>query len=250
MSLDGLVFYDQFGRLRPHQIALVFVGVVVLFLGVWVVSAIQPTGQGGVDVGTWVEEDEELEMATDHSPLLGGDDLFEPAEIESDPIEHPQTQTPITNHSTRFSNPSSPSSPMSPMSPTTRARIRHRGPRYGTLIPELVHPGAPTGFSIGLGAASPGFVLRPGSMSIAGEGDRRGSGAYRRVRSRSEGQPGLGTIMRSEVEEEGRRENQVERTLREWERPVETGQSREGWWRRFRKRKEGRIRLDEEGDGG
>jgi len=59
MSLDGLVFYDQFGRLRPHQIALVFVGVVVLFLGVWVVSAIQPTGQGGVDVGTWVEEDEE-----------------------------------------------------------------------------------------------------------------------------------------------------------------------------------------------
>ena len=248
------MFYDQFGRLRPHQIALVSLGVAVLLLGVWVVSAIQPTGQGGVDVGTWVEEDEELEPR-DQSSLPGGDHSPEPAEMEPNPLENPFT-LPITR-TAMLSNPLSPSLPMPPMSPTTRARFRQRGPRYGTLIPELVHPGAPTGFSIGLGAASPGFVLRPGSMSIASSGESSapasGFGGGRRVRSRSEGVVGIEAIMRGDVRRQGEEGNiQRAEISRELERPVraETREPREGWWRRLLRRGDGRIRLPEDGEAG
>lgn len=206
------------------------------------VSAIQPTGQGGVDVGTWAEEEDELESA-EHSPLLGGHRFSEPGEVDPDPLEH--RRTPVMAETAMLSNPSSPSSPMSP---TTRARFRHRGPRYGTLIPDLVHSGAPSGFSIGLGAASPGFVLRPGSMSISRVGERSGSGTYRHMRRRSEGLAGLHGIARDEEDQTGG--NRVEEPLRGWERPAEIATTRDGWWMRFRRSGEGRIKVAGEGEGG
>lgn len=252
MSSDGLVFYDQFGRLRPYQIALVSIGVAVLLLGVWVVSAIQPTGQGGVDVGTWVEEEDELDT-NDQSPLLGGDHFTEPAEIG--PASPQDRHTPLFQHSSMLSNPLS---PRPPMSPATRARFRNRGPRYGTLIPDLVHAGAPTGFAIGLGVSSPGFVLRPGSMSMTSTAERSGSGTNRRF-SRSEGPTGIEAIMSGQVgvtglTDEGRgnvenRENREEETLREWERPGEVLR-RERWWKRFWPRAQRRIKLDEQEEAG
>lgn len=240
------MFYDQFGRLKPYQIALVSIGVAILLLGVWVVSAIQPTGQGGVDVGTWVEEEDELE-STDESPLLGANESPRALESETDPLGNPSVQTPVMLESTVLSNPLS---PPTPLSPTTRSRFRHRGPRYGTLIPELVHPGAPTGFSIGLGAASPGFVLRPGSMSLLFDGETSGSGTFRRLRTRSEGPAGIEAIMRGDAAEQEDRENQAEATLRHWERPADNAERRNSWWRRLIKRGEGKIRLEEGSEGG
>ncbi|KAJ9091054.1 hypothetical protein QFC19_009291, partial [Naganishia cerealis] len=54
---DGLVFYSQFSELSRVQVALVTVGIIVLLVGVWSVSAIEPiTGESGVHLGTWVDD--------------------------------------------------------------------------------------------------------------------------------------------------------------------------------------------------
>jgi hypothetical protein len=272
-NLDGLVFYDQFGRLAVYQIILVSLGVLVLLVGVWVVSAVQPTGQGGVDMGTWVEEEDGDMEFEQTSPLFRqyldnnhtSEDRLQESPTSSSPpsplvpYSQPQPQPPTTHAHTRTqlahgstSSPStptiyapgvfdSPSNPESPLSPTTSARRRRRT-RYGTLVPDLPQ-GAPTGFSIGLGAASPGFVLRPagGSFSIQGGG---------RGRSRSEDVRGIQAIMRGEHlhgEEEGV-EDQMGGERRE---------RRQSWFGRIvgsGAGKKGKIRLDEDegglGDGG
>ncbi|KAK8864595.1 hypothetical protein IAR55_001845 [Kwoniella newhampshirensis] len=278
---DGLVFYDQFGRLATYQIVLVSLGVAILLLGVWVVSAIQPEG---VEVGTWLEDEDESDEEMDDelepgegATLLGGDTSVEPGPLSptgAGPLDHSMEEsmsrsnppnrsnstsgnpeTPPAFHRAVFSNPGSPSSPLSPR---TRHHHRHRGPRYGTLIPDLAPHGAPTGFSIGLGAASPGFALRSGS--IGGEGGHwhsHGHGPMRFGRSRSEGPAGIAAIMRGEDPrvnesraeqetatrnvEEG--DNHAEAALRHWEEQPRTG----AWWERFFGR--GRIKLNgEEGD--
>jgi hypothetical protein len=186
--IDGLVFYDQFGRLAIYQIVLVSLGVLVLLVGVWVVSAVQPTGQGGVDMGTWVEEEEEGDMEfSETSPLFrqyendhsNSNDISESPTSTSPPLHYPQPNsapaTP-TIHAPGVFDDSNPPSPTLSMTNKRRRRTR-----YGTLVPDLPQ-GAPTGFSIGLGASSPGFVLRPagGSFSHPTEGVTGG----RRGRSR------------------------------------------------------------------
>ena len=190
VRIDGLVFYDQFGQLKPYQITLVSVGVAILLLGVWVVSLIRPAGDG-IEVGTWVEDEDESESGENFfaEPYHDDSETLEEAVADVDAVE---TQTPTqAGHSRRRSiltSPQSPtsatfvSSPMSPLSPTTR---RRHPPRYGTLMPEYAPIGAPTGFSIGLGAASPGFVLRSSSLG----------GGHRRGRTQSEGQAGIIAIM-------------------------------------------------------
>jgi hypothetical protein len=319
------VFYDQFGRLAPHQIALVSLGVALLLLGVWVVSAVQPTGDGGVDVGTWVEEDEAIRMEAEESPLLGREQFEEPLSYEHDEregehdqihgYEYEHGQEPPSSASTlaaegypqpqlhprhlpgisAASVPTSPAipspiSPTGPWSPTTVSGAgmysptsRRRRPRYGTLLPDFAPVGAPTGFAIGLGAASPGFVLRPGSFSVP---------AGKRVRSRSEGTGGIEAVIRgvgvgvvvgggsvgsppvglgvramrrsesdsargglggdndAVIEEEGlgggqhENENEVERQLRGWR----WTQPRRSIWDRFWNRDQG-VRLPEDSEG-
>jgi hypothetical protein len=166
---DGLIFYDQFGRLATHQIVLMSIGVAVLLVGVWVVSAIQPTGDGGIEVGTWVEEEQlatdpealdELEAA-DGATLLDGDEVSEPEAIPDSPLDGP-------THG--------PGGSPGALSPTRRRR-----PRYGTLIPDLGGAGVPTGFAFGIGAASPGFALRSASTTPG----RRNTFSHSRSRSTS-----------------------------------------------------------------
>jgi len=267
-DIDGLMFYDQFGRLAVYQIILVSLGVLVLLVGVWVVSAVQPTGQGGVDMGTWVEEEDgdmEFEetsplfrQSLDHSVGVGG---FHESPISSSPPSplvpysqpqpHTRTQPQLQLAQGSTSSPStptfqapgvfdSPSNPGSPLSPTTSARRRRRT-RYGTLVPDLPQ-GAPTGFSIGLGAASPGFVLRPAGGSFSMQGGARG-------RSRSEDIRGIQAIMRGEhlrSEEGGEEEEDLgghggerrERRQSRFGRIVGNGHGRKG-----------KIRLDEDEGG-
>jgi hypothetical protein len=229
--VDGLVFYDQFGRLRPFQIALVSVGVAILLLGVAVVSAVQPEGSGGVDVGTWVEEESV-------SGDIEGDDITNPLSPttlpytdepeETDPLS--QVVSPTMPDLSVFS--SGVSSPRTPLSPT-----RRRGPRYGTLLPEYAPVGAPTGFSIGLGAASPGFMLLP----EGGHHTTHGAGPGHRGRSRSEGQRGIEAIMAGHGGFDGPEDAVVE--------GQERSRRRDSWWNRIIPGGEGRIRLgnDEEG---
>ncbi|ORX35726.1 hypothetical protein BD324DRAFT_657206 [Kockovaella imperatae] len=193
---DGLVFYDQFGSLRPYQIALVSIGVAILLVGVWVVSLIRPAGQGGIEVGTWVEDDESVcdgADPTDGFSVFGEDINDDPEEIVSpmsdQPIDH---TTPPRLSQTTSSQPPSPTSPTSLLSPLSPGARRRHPPRYGTLISEYAPLGAPTGFSIGLGAASPGFVLRSSSLN---------SGTNRRTRGRtqSESEAGIQAIISDEV---------------------------------------------------
>ncbi|ODO06401.1 hypothetical protein L198_01633 [Cryptococcus wingfieldii CBS 7118] len=276
----GLVFYDQFGQLATYQILLVSLGTALLLLGVWIVSAIQPEG-AAVEVGTWVEDncnsdsesdvDEELE-AGEGATLLGGDTSNEPE--SSEPARHPRPSdlsippTPPGRYHPVFAP--SPGTPASPLSPRIRQHShsqshgphghRHRGPRYGTLIPDIGPHGAPAGFSIGLGAASPGFALRSGSMSEYshhphGHGTaHHGSGSLlgpegRNRRSGSDGPLGLGAIMRGEnpdVENQidaRDQEGDVEEALRGWD----TQRTTRRWWdvRRLWKG-EGKIRLAED----
>ena len=275
--IDGLVFYDQFGRLKTYQIVLVSIGVAVLLLGVWVVALIKPTGEGGVDVGTWVEDadsDSECEgvEAGEEATLLGGERFLEPEEEvfePASPVPHAEPglpQSPAWPYSPR-----SMSSPRlgGPLSPTRR---RSRGPRLGTLLPEYGGaPHAPAGFSIGIGAASPGFVLRSESQH---HGHVHANGhVRRRSRTQSEGQAGIidlirghrgsrGTSMdlareqeheqrRRSADQERRGENDAEHALRGWEE-TEVHRRRVSWWRSLfgSTEGEGKIRLDDDRAGG
>ncbi|WRT66551.1 uncharacterized protein IL334_003510 [Kwoniella shivajii] len=278
---SGMVFYDQFSRLSTIQITFVSLGVAILLIGVWVVSAVQP--DSAVDVGTWIEEEsnidieeegesffphQESQSPTDHDengPLAPSSQISNQDRMtQSYPQPQSQrtslnftnnnndeTSTPPTLHRSVFSNPDIPSptrahphpqTPTSPLSPISR---KHRRTRYGSLIPDLVPTGAPTGFSIGLGASSPGFALRSGSFSHDGEfhphhghsplighpnananasGSGSGSGSgliglglnsesghgHSRIRSRSEGQRGLMAIITGQDESayEARTEDQ------------------------------------------
>lgn len=250
------MFYDQFGRLAVYQIVLVSLGVLVLLIGVWVVSAIQPTGQGGVDMGTWVEEEDEEMEFTETSPMLDHDesDRRQSAPPSTTAHRSPTASPPLLTYSqprppplnTEVAGPpqtpvfvESPAIPDSPLSPTSARRRRRT--RYGTLVPELAPAGAPTGFSIGLGAASPGFVLRPAGGSFTHHG---------RGRSRSEDVRGIQAIMRGEHVGQG--ENEGEAEVRQWDeqgshpQAQSTRPRRQSWFERITGRRRGPIRLEDE----
>lgn len=131
---DGLVFYDQLGRLSPHQIVLVTLGTAVLLVGVWAVSSAQPEG---VELGTFADEWEE-------EALCDEPECTEHEELVRSPTGANYDAAPC------------------PASPTHRRRSR-----YGTL---REYQRAPAGFAFGIGAASPGFALRSNSLGSAGEG--------------------------------------------------------------------------------
>ena len=179
-----------------------------MLVGVWSVSAIQPTGAGGVELGTWAEESDDEEH-DDELEAGGGARLL--GAFTDEPIDALAHITPRLNSDVFVSPPTSPLSP----------RHRHH-PRYGTLIPELAPQGAPAGFTIGIGASSPGFVLRSGSVSHPVR-----SPMGRHSRSRSEGAA-------------------VEETLRDWER--EPPREDEGFMQRVRRGLgwKGRIKLDDD----
>ncbi|KAF5355626.1 hypothetical protein D9756_003769 [Leucocoprinus leucothites] len=56
--VNGLVYFDQVQFIKASHLCLVGLGIVILLGGVWVVSI--HSGGGGVDVGTWSEEDEDV----------------------------------------------------------------------------------------------------------------------------------------------------------------------------------------------
>jgi hypothetical protein len=200
-------------------------------------------------MGTWVEEEEEGDMEfSETSPLFrqyendhsNSNDISESPTSTSPPLHYPQPNsapgTPAIHAPGVFddSNPPSPTLSLS--------NKRRRRTRYGTLVPDLPQ-GAPTGFSIGLGASSPGFVLRPagGSFSHPNEGVNGG----RRGRSRSEDIGGIQAIMRGDPLSPLGQDS-----VQEGEEVEGSGERRESWFGRLVGRK-GKIRLDEtNGDGG
>jgi hypothetical protein len=187
------VFYSQFSELAPHQIALVTVGIAVLLVGVWSVSAIEKTGEGGVQVGSWADEPE-FSDDEDDTPYMD-----EPSEMGN------QDDTSIPP-SPVLTTASGPTPPMSPSASTHSKRRRSSGYQaiYGTLIPELAPPGVPAGFSIGFNTSSPGFSLRTAhgrsnSMGEMSDGITRSHlGGGKRGLSLDRGRPSSGSEGRTD----------------------------------------------------
>jgi hypothetical protein len=156
--VDGLVFYSQFSELAPHQIALVTIGIAVLLVGVWSVSAIEPeTGEGGVHLGSWADEADCSADEDESSPTWTESFTDEPSGDEASlfVIGHGD-EVPSSSRSAPYTPPLSPSLAVS----SRRRRSSGYQARYGTLLPELAPPGVPAGFSIGFNTSSPGFTLR------------------------------------------------------------------------------------------
>lgn len=65
-----MIYFDQFGYLSTLHLLLVILGIVVLLTGVWIVSFPPGGQQGGIDVGTWGEEDECDEAHDEHNETL------------------------------------------------------------------------------------------------------------------------------------------------------------------------------------
>lgn len=164
---DGLVFYSQFSELSRLQISLVTCGIVVLLIGVWSVSAIEPsTGESGVHLGTWaddisdtecnISEENRIPFTDEPVSLMAGESA-----VESAPA------TPVLREQGQFGHSTGPksarhqlASALPPNLQEDPVRRHSMHTRYGTLIPELVPPGLPTGFSIGFNTSSPGFAIR------------------------------------------------------------------------------------------
>ncbi|TDL28430.1 hypothetical protein BD410DRAFT_811560 [Rickenella mellea] len=168
--VNGLVYFDQFGLLTTLHLALVSLGIVILLGGVWLVTF--QAGGGGVDVGTWQEEDEvDSESFTDltvseqrptHSRIITS-----PAQLETpEPVSTPFPTT-STGDTSALDDETDATPPTSPLS----QRMRRRRSRFTSFLqPTDSHaavggsstlnlPGG--GFSIGLSPVSPGFALLP-----------------------------------------------------------------------------------------
>ena len=212
----GLVYFDQLSQLTGLKLGLVGLGVAVLLLGVGAVSMGGCSGSdkgceggGGVGVGVWVEEEEEEEpvseegyfdepYADDPASLPGSAARLPPSptlpsgrprpslpNIHTSPQGHLPPRRSSTVHSHARYLPFSPTLP--PPSPTAPHRAGHEQGQSA----EQQHPTSTGLFSIGLGAASPGFFVvgrQAGGHSRSGSLD----GAAGRRRSEPAPRSGLG----------------------------------------------------------
>lgn len=185
--VNGLVYFDQFSLIPWNHLALVGLGIIILLGGVWVVSF--NSGGGGVNVGTWRDEDSEEsesdgsepceEVSPDTRGRPGRDTIVlgRSAISESDASSyfthdaHPRTTSPgPTRRIQDYTALPQGASDRPNLNIRTGAQRRRqatelRSPvqqhhHHNTLSPQL--PGTlGTGFSIGISPASPGFVVVP-----------------------------------------------------------------------------------------
>lgn len=140
----------------------------VLLIGVWSVSAIEPaTGEGGVHLGSWADEISEDECNISDEHRLPFSDEPDQINLRGDSAVDSAPATPQLSDQGAFGSGSWPKLPRNhPVSPLPSHLLadpprRHSmHTRYGTLIPELAPPGLPAGFSIGFNTSSPGFAIR------------------------------------------------------------------------------------------
>ena len=181
--VNGLVYFDQFSLIPWNHLALVGLGIIILLGGVWVVSF--NSGGGGVNVGTWKDEESEgsegdgSEPCEEMSPDTRGRPsrdtvLLERSAIsESDAPNYsthdssPRTRSPGSRRAQDYMSLSQGIGDRPNLNIRTGVQRRRqtnelRSPvqQHNVLSPPL--PGAlGGGFSIGISPASPGFVVVP-----------------------------------------------------------------------------------------
>ena len=177
--VNGLVYFDQFSLIPWKHLALVGLGVIILLGGVWVVSF--NSGGGGVNVGTWKDdesdesEDGDLEEREEVLPdtrgrqardrvLLGRSAISE--SDASNPFTHPRTSSPDQTRHIQAHMPLSQGTDGRP-NLNIRTGIQRRRQTNELRSPVQPHhhhsvlaPQLP-GLSIGISPASPGFVVVP-----------------------------------------------------------------------------------------
>jgi magnesium transporter len=180
--VNGLVYFDQFSLLPWNHLALVGLGIVILLGGVWIVSF--NSGGGGVNVGTWRDEDgDEVEgdssdTCEEVSPATRGRSarntiLFERSAISESDVSHyfTDSQPPVlsppgpTNHIQDYMSLSQDIDERPNLRIRTGVQRRRqtnelRSPVQAHHHLSVLSPQLPA-FSIGISPASPGFVVVP-----------------------------------------------------------------------------------------
>lgn len=180
--VNGLVYFDQLTLIPWSHLALVGLGIIILLGGVWIVSF--NSGGGGVNVGTWRDEDSDepegdsSETYEEVSPDTRGRPardtiLFERSAIsESDASHyfthdpHPRTQSPgPTSHTQNYMSLSQGVDERPIISIRTGIQRRRqanelRSPVQAHHHHSVLSPQLPA-LSIGISPASPGFVVVP-----------------------------------------------------------------------------------------
>jgi hypothetical protein len=179
--VNGMVYFDQFSLIPWDHLALVGLGVIILLGGVWVVSV--NSGGGGVNVGTWRDEESDesegdgMEAREEVSPDTSSRSARDTILLERSAIsESDASNYPIRDPHPRTLSPSPPGHIEDYMSLTQsvgerpslgiRTGVQRRRQTNETRSPVQAHhnsllsPQLP-GFSIGISPASPGFVVVP-----------------------------------------------------------------------------------------
>ena len=180
--VNGLVYFDQFSLIPWNHLALVGLGIVILLGGVWIVSF--NSGGGGVNVGTWRDENSDepegdgSETCEEVSPATRGRSardtgLFERSAISESDVSHyfthdphPRTLPPgQTSHTQDYMSLSQDHDERPNLRIRTGIQRRRqanelRSPVQAHHHHNVLSPQLPA-FSIGISPASPGFVVVP-----------------------------------------------------------------------------------------
>jgi len=186
--ISSLVYYDQVKLLSAFQVFAISLGTIILLGGVWVVSigtssntsssctknTSEPVVEVDSDRGSAVDEDEVTPLLSSSSRIGENQEESEEEEDEAaaavmyteEPVEmdgshHSEPPQPRLSLSSRHLQPPESSDSSHPLN----KRSSHP---FDQLIRQFLVEGEVSpvrGFSIGLGAASPGFAIRPKSRS-------------------------------------------------------------------------------------
>ena len=180
--VNGLVYFDQVSLIPWNHLALVGLGIVILLGGVWIVSF--NSGGGGVNVGTWRDEDggepegDSSETYEEVSPDTRGRSARDAVLLERSAISesdtshyfthdpHPRTLSPdSTSHTQNYTSLSQAIDERPNLSIRTGVQRRRQGNELRSPVQahhhhSILSPQLPA-FSIGISPASPGFVVVP-----------------------------------------------------------------------------------------
>ncbi|KNZ50246.1 hypothetical protein VP01_452g3 [Puccinia sorghi] len=191
--ISSLVYYDQVKLLSAFQVFAISLGTIILLGGVWVVSigtssntsssssctknSSEPVVEGHSDRGSAVDEDEVTPLLSSSSRIgENQEELEEEEEDSAAAAAGMYTEEPVKMDGSSHSEPPNhrPSLSNTHLQPPESSGSSHPLSKrsshpFDQLIRQFLVEGEVSpvrGFSIGLGAASPGFAIRPNNRGM------------------------------------------------------------------------------------